>query len=228
MNETHSHKKPDHTAVGGVSDSIEKGSIEKNKGPLPLSEQQRIEGEVSDVLKNAQRYNKNNANIEISRYDPDYEWTADDYIKASYDPEYNDISDGNFHLKLSYGSKILFLEIQKDEEGNFSVTDYLLTRSKVKTKKETTILYTAAKKFMDDLYKENDTALWYETSTDSKKLAAWLIKVGKEIFRFGNLTINYKTNGSWTRLTEQEFLEQYDELDETKLDVGASVKYFSN
>lgn len=83
-------------------------------------------------------------------------------------------------FQLSFGSKLLTINIRE----NKAYTYLRINNPLKKTQQETTILYLAAKLFMQSVANQKGEAIKYHFSTRDPKLKQWVKSRGTELFQF--------------------------------------------
>lgn len=81
------------------------------------------------------------------------------------------------HYLLEYGGKYLIISLKQE-----MINTYVKNNGKEKQPKETTLLYTAAKKVMQQLADETGKEFMYKLITPSFTMRQWAIETGSKIF----------------------------------------------
>ena len=99
---------------------------------------------------------------------------------------------------LEYGDRFLLVDVEFYEggEGYFKThVEKFIGSSRKREKNQTTCLYMAARKVMDDCAREHGQDFEYELETDHKKMRDWATERGGNIFQWKN---------EWTEKDEDE------------------------
>ncbi|MEW6408348.1 MAG: hypothetical protein AB1465_06710 [Patescibacteria group bacterium] len=99
------------------------------------------------------------------------------YDYADYDQEYPDVH----RVLLEYGSKICIVTI---DYGGEEFSTYIKTITDQKKDRETTFLYKAARKIMQDVVNEKGQKFRYEFFAKNEKMRNWAKTTGQDIFHW--------------------------------------------